>query len=95
MRLTSTEFAYWLQGSIEIGELNTFTEDQIAVIKQKLEEVERDNAFTFMLKVLLDRLKYNQVFDTINTELQSMFIHDIDPSYEGDQAQFNKIHAGE
>ncbi len=92
--LSAVEFCYWLQGAFEIGQINKFTDEQASIVKHKLSEVQHDNAFTFSAKTLFAMFPHEQMFDTMYKDLQAIFMHDIDPSYEGDQNAFSEIHQG-
>src|SRR5215467_10014036 len=92
--MTPTEFCYWLQGAIEIGGLETVSNDQAALIHEKLLTVAPHNVFTLTVFLLLHYFPPQLIFDEIRKELQTMFIHDIDPSYEGDQQYFHDLHVG-
>jgi hypothetical protein len=94
--LEPVAFCYWLQGAIEIGEITTFTAEQAAIIRQALEKkaIAEHNVFTLQSLILLRTLPPEIAFVHIRRELQQIFIHDIDNSYEGDQQFFHLVHTG-
>jgi hypothetical protein len=89
------DFAYWLQGAIEIGLLEGFDEQMILTIKRRINDVKAKDRFVFTTWLLLNLCTPSDAFAAINAELQKTFIHDIDPSYDGDQAHFQRIHDGD
>ena len=94
--LESVAFCYWLQGAIEIGEITTFTTEQAEKISQLLAKkaIKDHNVFTLQTLLLLRSLPPEIAFVHIHRELQQIFIHDIDNSYEGDQDFFHLVHQG-
>lgn len=92
--LSAFEFAYWLQGAIEIEGLSSLTSEQAQKVVEVAKQVEGNDPFVFFTKLMLS-MQGPAGFDAINRELQKKFIHDIDPSYEGDQEHFHAIHRGE
>lgn len=104
--MKANEFAYWLQGFFEInGSDAALTAAQAKAILAKTEKVElaqgnpQTLAFVAYAKgslstasrVASDEL-LKVVTDDLKTKLNAVFVHEIDPSYEGDQNQFGKIH---
>ncbi len=131
---TVFEFAYWLQGALEISATDMLLDSQIELIKRRLSDVPKfdedlrfvlgdltadqlaktnltyDEAVAFQKRkeqantdtrylihiwFILTVEKSFEAFQTINDIQQSIFIHDIDPTYEGDQEYFHAVHRGE
>ena len=90
----NSDFAYWLQGAIEIEGLQGFTEEQIILIRRRLNNIPKKDSFSGTVWLALSMYDAQKAFDVINTELQKKFIHDIDPSYDGDQEHFQNVHDG-
>jgi len=93
-QFSNCDFAYWLQGAIEIDGLKGFNETQITLIRRRLNDIPKKDAFSGTVWLLLATCEPQIAFDKINQELQKKFIHDIDPSYDGDQAYFYDVHDG-
>lgn len=91
---TPCEFAYWLQGAIEIGQVTSFDERMIVTIKRRINDVEKKDQFVFTTWLLLNLCAPGDAFPVMHEELQKKFIHDIDPTYDGDQSHFNRMHDG-
>jgi hypothetical protein len=92
--LPPCEFAYWLQGAIEIAQISGFDKEMIVTIKRRINDVKVKDRFVFTTWLLLNLCAPAHAFAAINKELQKKFIHDIDSSYDGDQAHFQRIHDG-
>jgi hypothetical protein len=131
---TVFEFAYWLQGALEISGMTGFTQGQVEAITRRLGDIDSFDAAlaAFLgsvgvedfsdshldvaaLRGLQERkaqvaegLRYplqiwitlhlkdgEAAFTAINAAQQKIFIHDIDPTYEGDQDYFHAVHRGE
>jgi hypothetical protein len=93
--LTFVEFCYWLQGAIEIGGLTAFTNEQAAIVKQVLGTTTELNGFLIGIGFALQYYPPNEAFAYINRDLQATFLHEIDPTYEGDQEHLLAVHRGE
>lgn len=91
---SNVDFAYWLQGAIEIDELSEFTDEQVKLIRRRLNNISQKDAFSGAVWLALAVHNKEEAFEIINKELQKKFIHDIDPSYDGDQEHFQNIHDG-
>ena len=94
LELEPQAFCYWLQGSIEIGELTTFDAQQARIVLRTLSNVKNHNVFTLQALLLIGSLPPHAAFVHINSQLQQMFIHDIDNSYGGDQEFLHLVHTG-
>ena len=92
--MTPVEFCYWLQGAIEIGGVTSLTCEQERLILAQLMCVEPHSVFTLQTFLLLSYFPADAIFGSIKEELQKVFIHDIDPTYEGDQQYFHDLHSG-
>jgi hypothetical protein len=92
--LTFVEFCYWLQGAIEIGGLTTFTTEQVARIKLVLNEATERTGFMIGVGFALSSHTPDEAFQYVNKDLQAMFLHEIDPTYEGDQEHLLAVHQG-
>jgi hypothetical protein len=93
--LSFVEFCYWLQGAIEIGGLTTFTPEQAALIRHVSRNARERNGFLIGIGFALSHLSPGEAFVPINEDLQAMFLHEIDPTYEGDQEHLLAVHRGE
>jgi hypothetical protein len=95
-RITPFQFSYWLQGAIEIGGLTDFTPKQLETIVRRIGELTAHDAFTF---AVLASIRYcaghKDLFSVINQHLQAKFLHEIDPTYEGDQEFLLAVHRGD
>ena len=92
--MSPAEFCYWLQGAIEIGALDSVDRQKALMIIERLRTVERHNVFTLSSLMMFVHYEPQSVFKEVRKSLQEMFIHDIDPSYEGDQEYFHDLHKG-
>jgi hypothetical protein len=92
--LTRVQFCYWLQGAIEIGGLSKIDQRQYELIISRLEQIDEHGPFTAAAYFLLKTEDKDKVFPFLNQKLQEVFLHVIDPSYEGDQAYFHALHQG-
>jgi hypothetical protein len=91
---TAREFTYWLQGAIEIGQLEAFDDRQIIAIKRRINDVVERDRLVFTIWLLLNMAPPAAAFKAVRAQLAQTFVHDIDPNYEGDQEQFRLIHDG-
>jgi hypothetical protein len=91
---TAVEFAYWLQGAIEIGLIDTFDERQILAIKRRINDVVARDRLVFTIWLLINLAPPEAAFREVREQLARTFVHDIDPTYDGDQEQFKVIHDG-
>jgi hypothetical protein len=91
---TAFEFAYWLQGAIEIGLIDTFNERQVLAIKRRINDVETRDRLVFTVWLLLNMAPPAAAFKAVRDQLACTFVHDIDPTYNGDQEHFKLIHDG-
>ena len=98
-----SSLAYWLQGANEIGGLEEYSLEQCETIAKKIEMVETEERGELALFVLdtvncirgfppSDNPK--EYFTNLAKFLNQTFRHDIDPTYEGDQELFGKVHRG-
>lgn len=108
--MKATEFAYWLQGYFEIGGGELSSQEQLNLIFQKLRQVKRDGqepsekkAAEFannLVYVIMPAPGAQNPVDiakasaTLKQQLHDLFVHAIDPSYQGDQGKFNDLHGG-
>ena len=91
----SVEFAYWLQGAIEIGTLTDFSKAQKDLIINMLGSLAEESELTFVLRNLFKKsYGHPELFSVVNKELQAKFLHEIDPSYEEDQQFLLDVHQG-
>lgn len=101
--MKAQEFAYWLQGYFEIAEPATVELSKIEIIKKHLSlvfEFDKGNShmknFCYRLSGMLAIRRINGVgldgdmTDLIKSELSSLFVHSIDPTY-GDKETQNKL----
>jgi hypothetical protein len=96
LKLTPQEFCYWLQGAIEIGGMRTLTDENTRNILHKLDKLQSQTSFTFACSITLSSCGDDpRAFNVIYEELQKMFLHEIDPTYEGDQEFLLAVHRGE
>lgn len=105
--MKAQEFAYWLQGYFEITQPATVESNKIDIIKKHLSlvfEFDKVNShiknFCYRLSGMLALTRLNEhgldkdTTELIKSELSSLFIHSIDPTY-GDikmQDKLNEIH---
>ncbi|GEM_PF-1627298 len=108
--MKTQEFAYYLQGYFEInGSDNIISTRMANVLDNKLKKLETAQTdapqlleFVGMVKGLLPLLKSESTTNDmratlskqIGDQLNNAFVHAIDPSYAGDQNQFNQTHSG-
>jgi hypothetical protein len=93
--ITPTQFAYWLQGALEIEEIKTLSENQIAKIRQRLDDVVERDGYCSSIWLMLAILSPSKATDAIKQIQSDTFVHDIDPTYDGDQQFFHRLHYGE
>lgn len=106
--MKAVDFAYWLQGYFEIsgGALDIA---KITAIYNKLQSVEMTagnnptekkaaefatNLYRVILPPPGGTLDVAQATATVKQQLHDLFIHAIDPSYDGDQNHFHGLHGG-
>ncbi len=128
------EYAYWLQGALEISQAETLSPRQVTLMRRKLYDIagfeaeltrllgdvteEELTAGTLSADQALglharraelpDDMKYpvqmwltltistpESAFKIVNGIQQKIFIHDIDPTYDGDQDYFHAVRRGE
>jgi hypothetical protein len=98
-----SSLAYWLQGANEIGELKEYSLEQCEAIAEKIEmvkEEERGELALFALNTVNAIRGFppspdpKECFTRLAKFLNQTFRHDIDPTYEGDQEYFGKVHRG-
>jgi len=82
--MKSIEFIYWLQGSFEMGNVSSFDENQVSLIKKHLKMVEILEAkqqlpFCFWLRGVLESQEKEvldvRVTEIIKNKLNSIFEH--------------------
>lgn len=96
LKLTPQEFCYWLQGAIEIGGMRRIDAAERREIQEKLNSLQYHVPFTFACQTTLAICGDDpRAFTVIHDELQKMFLHEIDPTYEGDQEFLLAVHRGE
>ena len=93
--MTSWEFAYWLQGAIEIGEPEAFSDEQVALIRRRVSAVTNPDRYSFTIAFVLDRCVREDLMSVIKKIQYDVFVHEIDPSYEGDQQFLLAVHRGD
>jgi hypothetical protein len=69
--------------------------DEAIALKKRKEEANEATKYAMQIWFVLSLRKIDEAFTMINTMQQSIFIHDIDPTYEGDQDYFHAVHRGE
>ena len=88
------QLAYWLQGYFEIAGTEDLSEDQFTAIANVANKVEKQGTLShFILDLAVNNGKADNG-PALAKKLHEIFVHDIDPSYEGDQNQFNGLHNG-
>lgn len=90
---TETEFAYWLQGFFEISGTDQLTVDQAKIILEAAKTLPANQQK--LAQKITDTIIQNGAANAgpeIAEILNDMFEHHIDPSYAGNQDQFNSIH---
>lgn len=102
---TDTELAYFIQGFFEITGSNKLSEEQAERIasftceilkKDPLEPKPTCHMIMRHLRVqspdFFDRQNLGTASEKIAKDLNDIFAHEIDPTYEGDQKVFGKTH---
>ena len=90
---TETEFAYWLQGFFEISGTDQLTVDQAKIILEAAKTLPANQQK--LAQKITDTIIQNGAANAgpeLAEILNDMFEHHIDPSYAGNQNQFNSIH---
>jgi hypothetical protein len=88
------QFAYWLQGAIEIAELEGFTEDHIMMIRRRLNDIPKRDQYASTIWLILAICSPDEAFKAINKIQYDIFVHDIDPTYDADQDFLHDVHDG-
>ena len=91
---SNNEFAFWLQGALEISDMTCFTEEHVMLIRQRLNDVKDRDNYTSSIWLTLALLPPDQAFEEIIKLQHNTFVHDIDPTYDGDQEHFQAVHDG-
>lgn len=97
--ITSNELCYFLQGHFELDESTTWTKVQAKIIMEQIDRNVHGLQYS-LLKLyyqLVDFIHSDQdIFDVyeVKQELNSVFHHEIDQSYNFDQSRANDIHTG-
>jgi hypothetical protein len=104
--LTNSEFCYWLQGYFEISEQSYLDKTKIISIDKKIRCITHEfGPFTKWLSMVMNNIIYHN-FDAeliarftpiIQKQLNLIFLHVIDPSYNSDKSpdELKKIHDGD
>ena len=103
---TNPEFCYWLQGYFEISEQLQLDARKIARIQAKLQGMNQEfGPFTKWLSMVLNHINFNdddpeliaRFTPVIQKQLNLIFLHVIDPSYNSDKSseELKKIHDGD
>ena len=90
----NVEFAYWLQGALEIADLQSLSEQQVMTIRRRINNVQSRNHYVSNIWLTLALLDAPSALLEIKKIQHQKFIHDIDPTYDGDQEHFNAVHEG-
>lgn len=104
--MTNQLFCYWLQGYFEISRQPFLSKNHIHIIIGKLNKInEEKGSFTQWLTELCEHFikyqcrqaKLDYFFSIIQKNLNAVFVHVIDPSYETTYAhdEILQIHSGE
>ena len=94
-KLTDTLFAYWLQGAFEIGEWDCLDDERVRMIHHRINDIENPGRLAVTCRMMLWTCSKEDALRGMRDLLSDIFIHDIDPSYDGDQELFHRIHRGE
>jgi hypothetical protein len=87
--------AYWLQGFFEISGSDALSDEQIKKVVKAAQDAPASDMSKLILSTVLDNLdNHEAIGPLLAKKLAVKFKHDIDPSYEGDQSNFNNIHGG-
>ncbi len=92
---TTNEFAYWLQGALEIGEIECLTREQVRRILRRMNDIPVKDLYATMVWTVLATYPLEKATGMVQYIQEQLFIHDIDPTYEGDQEFFHAVHRGE
>ena len=84
-----------MQGALEIGDLTAFSDQQIMLIRRRLNDVKERTPYISTIWLTLALADPVTAFEEIKKLQYDIFVHDIDPTYDGDQDQFMAIHNGE
>lgn len=95
------QLAYYMQGFFEISGTTDLSEKQARLLVSKILKMETKGEVaknTLIMLGLDDNLEFTndltEAGANISEYLNSVFHHDIDPSYAGDQNKFQDIHDG-
>lgn len=103
--LSNKTFCYWLQGYFEISSDATLNRSKIKLINMKLGSIgEPLGIYTTWLRDVINSIKKNNYqqsiidlfTDHIQHELNQIFIHEIDDSYDTEHSDFylHQVHTG-
>lgn len=87
------QLAYWLQGFFEISGKTELDPAQTSSILMTVARMEKKGPLAHFVLDTIEAAN-GQVGPAISARLNKMFEHEIDPSYEGNQAHFNDVHGG-
>jgi hypothetical protein len=95
------QLAYYMQGFFEISGTTDLSEKQARLLVSKILRMETKGEVAKNALIMLgldDNLEFTKDLKeagaNISEYLNSVFQHDIDPSYAGDQNKFQEIHDG-
>ncbi len=91
---TNVHFAYWLQGALEIANLQGFSDAQVQTIRRRINDVENRDPDTQTIWLMLALSPADEAFPIIKQLQYEKFLHDIDPTYAGNQEFLCDIHDG-
>lgn len=88
------QLAYWLQGFFEINGGADLSYKQIQTIVAAVGKVDQKGAVANFVLDTFAKTDQKDFGPAIAAHLEKVFKHDIDPSYDGDQTDFNDKHNG-
>lgn len=92
---TDRDLAYWLQGYFEISEDSDLPAETLKNICTRINQMStRGEIGKFVLDTVLEN-GFEGQGQIIADKLNEVFVHEIDPTIEGDQTELRKIHKGE
>ena len=86
------QLAYLLQGFFEISGTNTLSAVQGKQVAKFIANMEQPGDLSRFVMNKLIECDFEGAGAAIAAKLEETFQHDIDPSYPGDQKEFNKLH---
>lgn len=91
---TDRDLAYWLQGFFEIGGSSDLPAETLKKVAKRINEMPVHGELAkFIMGTVFDN-GFEGQGPAIAKKLSEMFVHEIDPTIEGDQKELRSIHEG-